>query len=261
MILLDQAGAGAQHASLVAAPANLSHLVQHAFVQRHASLSAPAVWRVVPEAHANILAVESRDSPHIRFFVVGSRTRFADVNLVGRRATIGIRLELGTLPVITRLPAGDFTDRVVPVSSLTGAAADHLSRFDDDPTESAIIAALFDFVAAAARGCSARYPRSVVRSDTLGKRLVNPLGVARRTFYARLKAEIGLAPRQFHRVERLERALRARTVGVTWGRAAAIAGYADQAHLTREAQRLLGESPGTWSRRNLLPNRSRLRGE
>lgn len=252
MILLDEAGAGSPHASLIAAPQDVAPLVQHAFVQRHPVVASPGRWRVVPEAHANILAIVAHGSPEVRFIIIGPRSQFADVDLTGRRATIGVRLELGALPVLTGLPASDFADRVVPVSSLSVARSDRLSGIGDDPAESAIIEALFDFVAVPARGGSARYTASALRGVTRGTELGVRFGVARRTIYARLMAEVGLAPRRFHRVERLERALNARSVGVTWARAASVAGYADQAHLTREAHRLLGESPRQWSARGLV---------
>ena len=53
----------------------------------------------------------------------------------------------------------------------------------------------------------------------------------------------GLGPKAHQRVVRLQRFLSRAEAGAGLARAAAVAGYADQAHMTREVRRLSGLSP------------------
>jgi AraC-like DNA-binding protein len=59
-----------------------------------------------------------------------------------------------------------------------------------------------------------------------------------------LAERVGYGPKTFQRVARFQRAVgELRRAGAELARAAASAGYADQAHLTRESRRLAGLSP------------------
>jgi methylphosphotriester-DNA--protein-cysteine methyltransferase len=69
------------------------------------------------------------------------------------------------------------------------------------------------------------------------------LSITTRQLQRSVLAEVGLAPKSFQRVARFQRFLRSAERGVALGRAAVEAGYADQAHLTREVRRLSGLTP------------------
>lgn len=58
-----------------------------------------------------------------------------------------------------------------------------------------------------------------------------------------LLAHIGLTPRTYQRIVRLQRFVRAADQGVSLAAAAADAGYADQAHLSREVKRFSALTP------------------
>ena len=71
-----------------------------------------------------------------------------------------------------------------------------------------------------------------------------PLAAIDSALAARLETRLGYGPKTFQRIMRFQRvAGELRRGGVELARAAAAAGYADQAHLTRESRRLAGLSP------------------
>ena len=64
-------------------------------------------------------------------------------------------------------------------------------------------------------------------------------------FVRRFRDQIGLTPKRFARVRRLQRLLGAvaRDAGVEWAEAAAEHGYYDQAHLIHDFRELTGITP------------------
>lgn len=79
-------------------------------------------------------------------------------------------------------------------------------------------------------------------------------GGSARSMARRLRAWLGLSPRDTRTLERLERTLveaREQDADRTsaWADVAAVGGYSDQAHLCRQARRCTGMSPGELARR------------
>jgi AraC-like DNA-binding protein len=91
-------------------------------------------------------------------------------------------------------------------------------------------------VAAAAGGLSAGVPVGEVATA---------LGVLPRTLRRRFTAQVGLSPKRFARVQRLQRVVRDLDgqVQVDWAAVAARHGYADQPHLVEEFRQLVGVTP------------------
>lgn len=87
--------------------------------------------------------------------------------------------------------------------------------------------------------------------------LAAEVGWSRRHLGERFRAEIGLTPKVAARVLRFDRARRLLSAPVRPGLAeiAAVAGYADQSHLTREWRDLAGCTPSTWIAEELPPVR------
>lgn len=255
MILLDHGGAARGTGAVFAPPAALEPFIEHAFVQRDPHDGRVSSWRVVPDAHATILVAVPRDgcSSPVRAAIVGARTRYHDIDVSGRELTCGLRLQIGALPAITGFPAGDFVDRSVPLSALPGAAAKDLTaRLDGLRQSDAILRALLEFIAHSARNRRPRFHHEVYSGAASVRQLATRVRSPSRTTYARFVAEVGIPPRRFLSIERLERALRAHAKTASWSRAAAAAGFADHSHFTRDARRLLGETPTQWSRRGVL---------
>lgn len=78
---------------------------------------------------------------------------------------------------------------------------------------------------------------------------VRASGLSHRHLVLRFREATGLAPKQHARILRLQDALRALGQGGTAiAEAAAAAGYADQAHFTRDFRAFAGMTPGAWRR-------------
>jgi AraC-like DNA-binding protein len=76
--------------------------------------------------------------------------------------------------------------------------------------------------------------------------LARAVGWSSRHLLRRVRAATGLTPKQLGRIARLRHALERARAGTDsgWAACALAAGYADQAHLVREAQALAGQTPG-----------------
>ncbi len=76
------------------------------------------------------------------------------------------------------------------------------------------------------------------------------LGMAPRTLRRRFTAQVGLTPKRFARVQRMQRLVRALDghTQVDWAAMAARHGYADQPHLADEFRALAGVTPGEYLR-------------
>jgi AraC-like DNA-binding protein len=87
-----------------------------------------------------------------------------------------------------------------------------------------------------AEGRAALTVRAVARETGLGVRRVQQL----------FRDDVGLSPKQLHRITRFKRALalgRAHA-RLTWGTIASRAGYSDQAHFIHESREIAGCTPG-----------------
>jgi transcriptional regulator GlxA family with amidase domain len=73
--------------------------------------------------------------------------------------------------------------------------------------------------------------------------LAADLGVDERTLHRRCANALGYGPKTLQRILRFRRALRLGRSGLPLATIAWEAGYADQAHLTRECGRLAGATP------------------
>ncbi|AQW55695.1 AraC family transcriptional regulator [Streptomyces violaceusniger] len=74
-------------------------------------------------------------------------------------------------------------------------------------------------------------------------------GWSRRRLERRFREQVGLPPKQFAQVLRLQEALRLQDGGLPWAEAAALAGYYDQAHFTRAFKDRVGCTPGRFGTR------------
>jgi AraC-like DNA-binding protein len=73
-------------------------------------------------------------------------------------------------------------------------------------------------------------------------------GLSHRRFLTVFREAVGLGPKVYCRVERLQDALARAAAGGPWSEVALAAGYSDQAHLVREFREIAGLSPGEYRR-------------
>ncbi|TDE09632.1 helix-turn-helix transcriptional regulator [Jiangella asiatica] len=93
---------------------------------------------------------------------------------------------------------------------------------------------------------------ALARGAAVGS-VVDRVGLSTSTFQRRFRGAVGLSPKRFARVRRLQRVLSERgadPVDVDWALVAATHGYADQAHLIHEFRALTGVTPGRYRPRS-----------
>jgi AraC-like DNA-binding protein len=260
MILLDQAGAGAGAARFLPPSRAQASFIEHFWIQQTGPAPAGRSWRIIPEANPYLILVVSREDSRVRArcFLTGPRSRFADVTMGNRILTCGARLQPGALPLLTRFPASDFTDRSVLVEDVFGAHGTHLmDQLNELRSPIPALSVMSDFLSHKWAGQNHITPLPLGRYTRV-EDMAAQTSLPVRTLRSRLMQSVGLSPKRVLRIERLQRALvSSRARAIAWAEVAASSGFADQAHMTREFRDLLGESPTAWSRRSRLPICSR----
>lgn len=181
--------------------------------------------------------------PDTRPYAVDSQTTFA-----------GLRFRPGAAPGLLGLPASDLLDQNLALRDLWGSAADELAERLAE-REFAHAPRVLEDAIVARRNVSAAAPDPLI-SELLAQLsrgrgaapglplLTERLGVSERTLRRRCVNAIGYGPKMVDRVLRFRRAVRLVLARMPLVAAAHQAGYADQAHLTRELQHLGGLTPG-----------------
>jgi AraC-like DNA-binding protein len=168
-----------------------------------------------------------------RLVIAGPATRAA---LGGEPGTpvFGVRFRLGVAGTVLGIPADEFRDEAVPVDDVWGPGIEERVAAGGPAALLAEVRARLTPVDPLARAAALAMARPEARVDAL------ELGVSERQLRRRFVAAVGYAPKTLARVLRFQRFLA--LDGELVERAFA-AGYADQAHLTRECRRLSGRTP------------------
>jgi AraC-like DNA-binding protein len=170
---------------------------------------------------------------------------------------VGLRFPPGVGPAVFGLPAAELVGRRVPLEDAwsrldarriaDAAAAGTIGRVLEDVAGARLEAAGPDPVAA----------RVVARLDA-GRsvhEIAADLALSERQLHRRCLAAFGYGPKTLSRIRRMQRAL-AMPASVPAAAVAATAGYADQAHLTREVRALAGVPFGQLLNRRASPDGS-----
>ena len=256
MILFDQAGAGEHRSNITPPDPALKGFVEHFWVQHAAApKDCQTAWRIVPDMSPQIIVVVSHGTGRLeslRCAVVGARSRFADVSLENRVFTVGARLHPGALPLLTRLPAWDFTDRSVSIEDALGVRGKLLiERLGEQRSAAQALHVLAQFLGYEFGSQNPCHELDALAGDDdRAEDLAAVFGLPSRTLYARMKEQVGLAPKRLLRIRRMHRTLSlCRGRPAPWAELSLLCGFADQSHLVREFQDLLGESPRAWQAR------------
>jgi len=158
----------------------------------------------------------------------------------------GLRLRPGAGGAVLRIDAGELRDVRVPLEDLWGPAGRELGeRAAEDPA--ALASALRPRLAASAVDVRVlEAARRLARAPgTPVPALAADVGLGERHLRRRFAAAVGYGPKTFARVARFRAALGLVRSGESLAAAALAAGYADQAHMTRELVALSGRTPGS----------------
>ena len=205
------------------------------------------VHRVVPDACVDVVWVPGRLP-----LVAGPATRALLSELPAGLAAYGVRFRVGAAGAALGWPAHDLIDETIALEELWGrAAAEAIAEGAEaagDPERR---------LAALAAGVAARLPApdrldgavrlaalSMATPDMRVERLGDRVGLGERQLRRRFAAAVGYGPKTLQRVLRFQCFLAlAGDARGDLARVALDAGYADQAHLTRECRTLAGLPP------------------
>jgi AraC-like DNA-binding protein len=219
----------------LAAPPELAHLLRCVWVRTGTAEEA----LVLPDGCLDVVV---RDG---RAVVAGADTGPVPVWLARGEVVTGVRFAPGIAGAALGVPADELRDRRVALEELWGRAGREVGeRAGDDPV--ALARALAPRLAPAAPDPRVRAAvlRLVRAPDTTVPTLAAAVELGERQLRRAFGAAIGYGPKTFARVVRFRVALALVRAGEPLARAALAAGYADQAHMTRELAALAGRTPG-----------------
>lgn len=220
--------------------------------------------RIVPDGCIDVVWRAGRE-----LIVAGPATRATVASLPAGSSTVGVRFAPGAGSGLAGLPLSELRDANVPLAELWGAdAAERLAQSLHDAGGVAAQLELLERAVLDRRARAAPADRLVLAAAELSAaatgdvrvhELGDALGVSERQLLRRFQVAVGYGPKTLARVLRFQRFLTAAWAqagaggaadgvgagrsGDGLGRLALDAGYADQAHLSRECRRLTGVSP------------------
>lgn len=210
--------------------------------------NSPITW-APPERH-NELRSWTRGivhGPQSTYYVTGSKPK-------GR--VIGVSFHPGMAGAILGVPLDELRDRHVCIEDIWGARARELrERLATAPTPRAAIDILERYLIARMHRPLLLHPAvaQALRPGLLGTvarvgQIQKQSGYSPRHFIELFRSNVGLAPKQFYRIQRFSTALATIAGGkMALADVAASSGYADQAHLSREFRELAGVSPSAYN--------------
>jgi AraC-like DNA-binding protein len=203
----------------------------------------PGGRRLLPSGRVDLVWMEQ-----LGVRVAGPQSRFLRPPPVDRMLVFGARLRPGVAPYLLRTPASELADRHTRLDAIDPRLAARLhDRLLDAPDPAAVVRALGEELERSLRSVDAPDPavREAVRLLDRGESVAcaaERAFVSERALQRRFLQDVGYSPKTLQRVLRFQRFLRL-LPRVSLARAALAAGYADQAHVSREARRLSGLSP------------------
>lgn len=230
----------------------------------HIGMPSTSLTLVVPVAELLDVGWAGRPASRSRFRagVAGLHTAPAEIHHQGRQRGVQVGLRPAGARALLGVPAAELVDEMVALEDVD-AGLRHL------PEQLAEVAhrRRATVVSEALTGALARHGGLGARAEvgrslaglTRGRRVAevaDDIGYSRRHLGDLVRAELGLSPQRYRRLARFERShglvvANARTGRPDLAGVAAVAGYADQAHLTRDWTELAGCSPTEWLRREL----------
>ena len=226
--------------------------------------AAPAADRIFPDGCMELVVHlgtpfaawddDDREVVQPSAFLVGQLTRALRVRPSRRAAVVGVRFHPGGARPFLRLPQHELYGRLPALADVSPALAREADRMHDARDLEAAVAAIERHLAAMAVSFDRPDPRvaacvsaiavsaGAVPVDDLARRC----GLGARQLERLFRDAVGLPPKTLARLARFQAALRACEDGRPLAAAGLAAGYADQAHFTREFRRVAGLTPSAF---------------
>jgi AraC-like DNA-binding protein len=221
----------------------------------------------LPDGHMHIV-IRLSDSPirivdaahpngyNFGFGVIGgARASFYARDITGPSRAIGATLRPGAAQALFGPSAVEFANRHTRLDDLWGTQAEALRARLIELSQPHLQLELFEMHLMMrlpqVKGIHPAVAQALAEIHGADVRaLVSRSGVSHRRFIELFSREVGLTPKRFSRVLRLQRLLKllAHTPGESWASLAADAGFADQPHFNREFREFAGMTPEQFRR-------------
>jgi len=184
--------------------------------------------------------------------IVGQMLAPVGVAHRGHAGVAAIRLRPEATRVVLGCEASAITGSTIDVEALFGSAATLRERLALAAGDRARVALLEEWVAARVRGTPSPAVTAAVAALTRCGGAVDLTSVARdagvslRQLERRFLTDVGIAPKTFARLVRLQAALGRLATGESPADVAHACGYYDQPHMSRDFSRLAEISPAAW---------------
>jgi AraC-like DNA-binding protein len=172
--------------------------------------------------------------------VAGPATRAARAGVPAGTPVFGVRFRMGVASAGLGVPATEFADLSVDAEEVLGRGVAERVADGGLPALLAIVRERLQPVDPLARAAALAMADPQTRVAELG----DAFGLSERQLRRRFLDAVGYGPKTLARVLRFQHFLQLARPDGDLARLALDAGYADQAHLTREARRLSGRTPG-----------------
>jgi AraC-like DNA-binding protein len=203
---------------------------------------------VLPDACIDIVALDGA------VLLAGPATRGTSVQLRPGDVTVGARFRTGTAPALVGVSAAELRDQDVRLDEIwdrVGREIEERILVTESPAHR--MDGLVDLLLGRLEQARSVDPVGVGIGPKLTEQPARTLaavaaeaGLSQRQLRRRVEDSVGYSPRMLRRILRFQRfltAARTSRPGRQLAALAADAGYADQAHLTRESRELSGSTP------------------
>jgi AraC-like DNA-binding protein len=170
----------------------------------------------------------------------------------GRAGIAAVRLRPEAARAVTGCSAAEVTGRFVDLDGMFGSTATLRERLALAGGDAARVRLLDAWMTARVRGAPSREVSAAVAAIAGSggavdlRAIAAHAGVSLRHLERRFLADVGVAPKAFARLVRLQSALRRIAGGEALVDVAHACGYYDQPHMTRDFARLADTSPAAW---------------
>jgi AraC-like DNA-binding protein len=249
--------ASGEHIEVLFPPAHLDALVVCAIVRRVDHIPLASALRSDVQANPygclNLICEGSVWIPGQGalpwLFLTGPFSAPLQTEVAGALRSVSIVLQPWALPHLTGAPAADLVDQFLALKPGEREGLEDVvaaaRRLGDDPAATAALwKGLGTFLSSSGRIAEPLLALEVLRSDGV-RAAAAACSLGERQYRRRFVQEMGLRPSAWVRLSRIESVMEGMSAHApaSLSALAADAGYADQAHLTREARALLRQSP------------------
>src|SRR5215471_8085300 len=171
----------------------------------------------------------------------------------GRAGVAAIRLRPQAARALAGCAAADLTERTIDLDAVAGSTEEVRERLSLARDDEARIRILETWLAVRVRAEPSRDVAAAVDAILVAPgavslpRIAGHAGISVRQLERRFLADVGMPPKTFARIARLQAALARIAEGTSLADAAHACGYYDQPHMTRDFARLAETSPAAWS--------------